>query len=208
MKVNAVVFDWSGTISDDRRPVYEANMRMFNHYGKPRITFEQWQERSTLTATEIMRDHGIEADPKELSLMYTEFYGDEVNNGNLPVVYPDARTALESLRGRKKIALISSHPEEHLIDEAQSYALSEFFPLVVGGVSDKAVCLELTASELRENPADVVYVGDTVFDVRAAKKANTRSAAKLGGYHSEARLRAEEPDIVVASLQELAEMVE
>jgi hypothetical protein len=34
MRIKAGLLDWSGHISDDRLPVYEANMKVFNYYGK------------------------------------------------------------------------------------------------------------------------------------------------------------------------------
>lgn len=53
------------------------------------------------------------------------------------------------------------------------------------------------------NPADAVYVGDSVYDMRAARAAGVRSAAVLWGAAPEAALRAENPDYVIESPDEL-----
>jgi pyrophosphatase PpaX len=51
---------------------------------------------------------------------------------------------------------------------------------------------------------DAVYVGDSPFDVRAAKAAGMHSiAVTWGGIHSEETLAAEEPDAVVHTTEEL-----
>ncbi len=53
-------------------------------------------------------------------------------------------------------------------------------------------------------PDNAVYVGDSPFDVRAAKAAGMHAiAVTWGGIHPRPRLEAEEPDAVVASAEEL-----
>lgn len=53
------------------------------------------------------------------------------------------------------------------------------------------------------NPNDAVYVGDSVYDMRAAKAAGVRAAAVLWGAAPEAVLRAEEPDYIISSPERL-----
>ncbi len=210
MKVRSVIFDWSGVISDDTNPVYESNMRMFEYFGVPRITKDQWRERSTLTPAEIMRNHGIQASEDELWEMYKELYADEVGKGNVPLVYPDARDALHTVYQRGHLVIVlSSHPEEHLIKEMKQYEIEgELFTRVKGTTRDKVAGLTDISKELELPPPLLLYVGDTVFDARAAATAGTRFAAKTGGYHSRERLEAEKHDLIVNSLTELAEQLE
>lgn len=51
----------------------------------------------------------------------------------------------------------------------------------------------------------VYYIGDTIYDIQAAKKANVFSIAITAGYHLKERLQKENPDLIVESLKELAE---
>jgi pyrophosphatase PpaX len=52
--------------------------------------------------------------------------------------------------------------------------------------------------------ADAVYVGDSPFDIRAAKAAGTFAVAVgWGGIHPDERLLREEPDALVHSAEEL-----
>ena len=62
MEPRLFVFDWSGTISDDRKPVYTANMRLLQGHGKPTMTFEEWLPRTRMTPGEFLADHGIYGD--------------------------------------------------------------------------------------------------------------------------------------------------
>ncbi len=53
-------------------------------------------------------------------------------------------------------------------------------------------------------PDEAAYVGDSPFDIRAAKAAGLHSiAVTWGGIHSHESLAAEEPDAVVHTTEEL-----
>lgn len=40
---DVLLFDWSGTISDDRQLVYETNQRLLEAYGQPRLSLNEWR---------------------------------------------------------------------------------------------------------------------------------------------------------------------
>lgn len=64
--------------------------------------------------------------------------------------------------------------------------------------------LRIALERLGGSPATSAYVGDSPFDVQAAKAAGMLAVAVgWGGIHSLERLRAEEPDVVVESVEEL-----
>ena len=60
------------------------------------------------------------------------------------------------------------------------------------------------AERLGADPAETAYVGDSPFDVRAAKAAGMFAVAVTWGrIHERARLEAEEPDAIVDTAEEL-----
>jgi pyrophosphatase PpaX len=61
---------------------------------------------------------------------------------------------------------------------------------------------------LGAEPTDAVYVGDSPFDVAAAKSAGTFAVAVTwGGIHTAARLTEEGPDALVANAEELLNVI-
>ena len=87
--------------------------------------------------------------------------------------------------------------------------LGHLFETVVGGDEtdrhkpDPAPLL-LAAARLDADPAATAYVGDSPFDVRAAKAAGMHAVAVTWGrIHDRARLEAEAPDAVVDAAEEL-----
>jgi pyrophosphatase PpaX len=66
----------------------------------------------------------------------------------------------------------------------------------------------LALERLEATPEEAAYVGDSPFDVRAAKAANVFAVAVgWGGIHSDERLLAEEPDAFVREPRELLDVV-
>ncbi|HXY85688.1 MAG TPA: HAD-IA family hydrolase [Gaiellaceae bacterium] len=68
--------------------------------------------------------------------------------------------------------------------------------------------LLLAAERLGVGPASCAYVGDSPFDIRAARSAGMLAVAvSWGGIHERARLADELPDVIVDSPEELLDVV-
>ena len=127
-EIDAVFFDWSGVISDDRMPVYQANMAGLIHYGKLTMSFEDWLPKTAISAQQFFRDNGIEGSEEELLNLYKMYLDEAITNGVVPFVYPNAQKVLGELQQRgKRLTVLSSHPRENLISEATQYGLLDFF---------------------------------------------------------------------------------
>ena len=87
--------------------------------------------------------------------------------------------------------------------------LGHLFETVVGGDETKRhkpdpEPLLLAAERMGVDPEDCAYVGDSPFDIRAAKAAGMFAVAVTwGGIHERATLDAEEPDAIVDSAEDL-----
>lgn len=87
--------------------------------------------------------------------------------------------------------------------------LEHFFDVVVGADDTERhkpdpEPLRHALDLLRADPRDAVYVGDSPFDIRAAKAAGVHSVAVTWGrIHPRERLEAERPDAVVDTSAEL-----
>ena len=90
-----------------------------------------------------------------------------------------------------------------------SVPLGHLFETVVGGDETERhkpdpEPLLLAAERLGASPEETVYVGDSPFDIRAAKAADMHAVAVTwGGIHDRGKLEAEEPDAIVDTAEEL-----
>jgi pyrophosphatase PpaX len=91
--------------------------------------------------------------------------------------------------------------------------LGHVFEVIVGGDETERhkpdpEPLLLGAERLGVRPEDAVYVGDSPFDIRAAKAAGMRSiAVTWGRIHDRSRLEREHPDAIVDTAEELLAVV-
>jgi pyrophosphatase PpaX len=87
--------------------------------------------------------------------------------------------------------------------------IEHLFETVVGGDETKEhkpdpAPLLLAAERLAVDPSTCAYVGDSTFDIRAAKAAGMYAiGVTWGGIHQRDKLEAEEPDAIVDTADEL-----
>ena len=208
INIQVLIFDWSGVISDDRKPVYEANIRILKEHGKPTIGFEEFLRSVTMTPAESFSGLGIPGSFNELFTLYKKHYNDVIRSGMLPNIYPDACDVLNNLKNkRKKIAVLSSHPVDNLKAEAEEYGIISFFDLISGNAKSKTDGLETICIKLNINPESALYIGDTIHDIRSAKKTGVHSAGICTGYHTKEMLEKEKPDFLLENLSELKKIL-
>jgi pyrophosphatase PpaX len=91
--------------------------------------------------------------------------------------------------------------------------LGHLFETVVGGDETEhhkphPAPLLLAAERIRAQPNDCAYVGDSPFDIRAAKAAGMYAVAVTwGGIHTRQRLEQEHPDAIVDTAEQLHDVL-
>ncbi len=203
-EIRLFLFDWSGTISDDRRPVYEANRRMRVGYGLPSAIFDQWLEGVGGNAYDAFLSLGVDVTERDLNANYLARLSEVVSEGIRPEAYLDARDAMSAISAiGRPVGVVSSHPQSHLSNEAERYGIRDRFDVLSGDHRDKTPELVRLCATYGVDPSNACYVGDMTFDVRAAKRAGMQSFAVTTGYHPRGLLEAEGPDGLFDSLTEL-----
>ena len=199
--------DWSGVISDDRRIVYEANARMIKRYGLKPISYEQWLGTVTASVREWFEEAGIKASAEELYSLYEKSFQENLDEGMAPTIYPDASAFLAHVSATRPVAIISAHPEQFLRAEGDGYNVSQYIETYVGSSRNKVDAMQKILTEKGLSGKEAFLVGDTLYDIRAAKEAGVFSVGITTGYHPREKLAAESPDALVDSLTELAELL-
>ena len=201
--------DWSGVISDDRPPVYEANMMLWDVRGIARINRDAFLVESRSSAAHFLREvHGV-VDSEDLIFQeYSAAFKKVRESGYPPIVYPDAKSTLEKLINNGYwVEVISAHPIEHILEEAKIFGIDTSYLDIHGSVKNKAQAIYESADNMRIPLPRVAYIGDTKFDIQAAKQAGCVSVGVSTGYHAREVLDAEKPDHLFDSLTDLTKAV-
>ena len=207
MRFATVLFDLDGTVVDSGAIIL-ASMR----HATREVLGHDYSDEELMQA---VGGPGLEAQMSALAPDHVERLVDVYRAHNEPL-----HDELEACVGMKDV-LVRLHDEgrrlgivtakrRSTVDLAFAQVpLGHLFETVVGGDEterhkpDPAPLL-LAAERMGADPADTAYVGDSPFDIRAAKAAGMYAVAVTWGrIHDRGRLEAEEPDVIVERAEEL-----
>ncbi len=207
-EIDLFAFDWSGTLSDDRQPVFQANFALWEYYGLPKLKFEDWLTTLELTIDDWMakRLPGLDTigGRERVREQYKQSFNAVNQAGILPQAYSDSSSTLSHLTSLgKKIVVLSSHPQQNLENEAERYNLSPYITKLVGDCRNKNEGIRKIVQATGISPSRTAYFGDTTHDINAAKKAEVMSVGLTTGYHTREQLTKAKPDLLLDRLSEI-----
>jgi phosphoglycolate phosphatase len=209
--IRLAIFDHSGVLSDDRPPVYEANMVLLQRRGTNRITFEDWLRASKASAADLVESFGHRIDRASVSSEYAEVYSDIVVGGLAPTMYVDVPEVLDQLKENSiRLGIVSSHPTQNLITELGGYGIRDLFDDISGADGDpvpKNKRLVQMCGGFSFRPDQAVFVEDTIYGLQHGKDAGVHTIGVTTGYHNRERLEAEKPYAVLDSLKEILDYI-
>lgn len=191
--IKNVIFDWSGTLSDDIAQVYGATMAVFEKLGAKRISLDEYRREFELPYMDFYRKYIPGADKGTQDGLYL----DAIRSAGEPKPFPEARAMLDALQTKGcRMALLSSHPQERVDKEVRDYGFSGFFAHVRGGVYDKREVIMEVMRGCGFGKDGTAYVGDMTHDVEAGKKAGIITVAVTWGYQLKEKLAGSGPDFI------------
>ncbi len=134
--VKLFIFDWSGTISDDRIPVQTAFNRVAVELGLiPIKDLNEWLKQSVEQfEVEYSKQLSRAKSPNEIRHLYYHHFSTLRSEGIKPTIYADSVEVLTYLKKQgKRLMVISSHPQKSLLKEAEEYGLKNYFDNILGG---------------------------------------------------------------------------
>jgi phosphoglycolate phosphatase len=198
--IKNIIFDWSGTLSDDFTSVYETCMILMEEYGAKRISLGKFKKEFTLPYMNFWHKYFPKLDKKPHDLHYSEV----IKNVKHPTIYPGVHDVIRDLGSKGyKMIVISSHPHERLLIEAKEYGIFDFFSDLKGSVHDKVAVIKNIMSHNGFNFENTLYVGDMTHDIEAGKKAGVHTIAITWGYESEKKLKKANPNHIIDDISEL-----
>ena len=208
-----VLFDLDGTLADTVELIlmsYRHTMR--THLGEAPPD-ERWLATlGTPLRVQLMDFAKSAAEAAAMLDTYTTFQRRVHDEMVKP--FPGAVEVLAALRARgSRVAVVTSKRDEVARRTIEVCGLSDDVELVVscdhvqrGKPDPEAVFYALSALGLDESPADVLFVGDSPFDLRAGRAAGTRTAAAPWGAFARQALEAERPDYFLEALIDILDI--
>jgi len=175
--VSAVIFDWDGTLVDSLEVHLRSWKKAFTELGIE-VKLEEIVARFGKPTEDILSEAlppRLHGKIPELIAMKRKYYLEDLASLKL---YPSVENVLKKLKERSvPIALASSMSRKSLYSSLRAMGIEEYFDVIVT-VEDVTECkpnpemLLKAAEKLRVKPENCLMVGDSVFDVLAAERAN------------------------------------
>jgi len=205
--IEGVLFDWDGTLVNSYNADTSAYLAMFKEMGIPwglpeleKNYSPNWYQ--VYRAAGLPRKHWDDAD-RSWRAHYAK---------HRPKLVAGARRVLAKVGNAHHLGLVTSGDRDRVTRQLRQFRLTSLFTARVcsGDTVRKKPHpepLRLALRQMELHPSACVYVGDAPQDVEMARRAGVRAIGVLGPFPTEKRLRAAHPEFLIASIQELPDIL-
>ncbi len=211
--LEAVMFDWDGTLYDSLMLNYNCYLKVFSCFGMKAISIEEYRSHATPNWYEFYRylqipeDKWLQADE-----IWLAQYEEERDKGRL---FPDCISTLEYLKANGlKIGLVSAGNKSRVLRDIEAQGVIKFFDTMIFGDEvdferrkPDPYQLEIALENLGVSASKSLYVGDMIEDVLMGRNAGTKTAAVLTGFATREKLRSIPPDYMLENLSRIRDIV-
>jgi HAD superfamily hydrolase (TIGR01549 family) len=202
-----IIFDFDGTLADTIDILLSITNRLSAEFGFKSATKEELAQLSNLNSWQILQYSGISIFkfPLLIRRLKAELHS-EVPQIQL---FPGIKEVLVELKKRGfQLGIITSNSRENVLGALEKNGLQDTFTFIYSGSTfgkHKVINKWLRIENI--NTEKVVYVGDEIRDIDAAKKTGIKVIAVGWGFNSPQALAAQNPNFLIERPQELIEIM-
>lgn len=199
-----ILFDFDGTIVDTLQQVVKIINRLGSRFGYTVVDEKNLDDFRENGGDSFFDKTGIKK--LVLPLILPEVIKAQSQDIVRMKLFPGLKEVLQNLKSKGyRLGIVSSNGEENVRKYLTSQKMNHLFECVHsgGGLFGKDRVIEKVIEELGYKKENVVYVGDEVRDIQAARDAEVKIISVCWGYHSKLALRKSKPDFIVGRPSEL-----
>lgn len=202
-----LIFDFDGTIADTHHYIIAISNRIANEFGYAQILPEEIVSLKDKTAIDVIKHLKVPLlkIPAIIARAKKEFENDIADLKP----FEGLDNALATLKDTgTQIGILSSNAMNNIQTFLTNHNLDIFdFINSTTNIWGKHICLKKVMQENDLKPNNIIYIGDEMRDIEAAKKLGVKVAAVTWGYNSAKALEDSKPDYLLNSPQDLLGLV-
>lgn len=201
--VRNIIFDWSGVIVDDLVAVHKTTMLLFRDFGVKEISIEEFKKEWEQPYLLFYKKYDISITEEREHAMFCEYYRTVISEyPSKPHAYIK-ETLLKFKQLGIRMIILSSSLVENINNEIERFGLHGIFEEINGDIHDKAEVIGEIMERNGFDPRETIFLGDTVHEVEAGRKAGTMTGTVTWGYQNEDKLLSSNPDFLIRDIKEL-----
>ncbi|QHP67919.1 HAD family hydrolase [Bradyrhizobium sp. LCT2] len=209
-----LVFDWNGTLLDDAHALLQTTNAILDRFGRAPIDMKTLQEHCDVPLARLYHSLGMSEDEiatidRDGSAMFHDAYERLASKADLR---EGARRVLELARQEGALSIIvSNHIVEPLRFQLKRLGINDYIDDVLAFETrtsqyksmSKGERLRLHMQKNNLQPASTFIIGDMPVETEIGRNLGLISISITGGFVSESRLRAADPDYTINNHHEL-----
>ena len=205
--IKLVVFDYDGTIVDSFEIVYNIQRKLEKKFNLGIFTSKKALKDIYMTNfyTGIKKKYK----KKDLSQYKVECEKLNIQAADKMKVFKNLKQVLRKLKKKYKMVIVSSSFNSVMKKALKKNGI-DFFSQILGTEAgeSKVEKIKKCIKNFKLKPKEIVYVADTVGDIKEAKKAKVKTIGVTWGYHCKKRLSKAKPNKIINKPQQLIKAVE
>ena len=202
-----IIFDFDGTLADTIDILLSITHRLSAEFGFKSATKEELAQLSNLNSWQILQYSGISI--FKFPLLIRRLKAELQSEVPHIQLFPGIKEVLLELKKCGfQLGIITSNSRENVLGALQKNGLQDTFTFIYSGSTfgkHKVIKKWLRIENIHTEK--VVYVGDEIRDIDAAKKTGIKVIAVGWGFNSPQALAAQNPDFLIERPQELIEIM-
>jgi phosphoglycolate phosphatase len=205
--IKVIIFDFDGTLADTIDILLSISNRLSAEFGFKSATKEELAQLSNLTSWQILKYSGISI--FKFPLLIRKLKAELRNEIPNIQLFPEIKQVLRELKNSGfQLGIITSNSRENVLASIEKNGMQDTFDFIYSGTTfGKHKVINRWLKKQNINPEQVVYVGDEVRDIDAAKRTRIKVIAVSWGFNSQSALAAHNPDFLIERPQELIEVL-
>lgn len=202
-----VIFDFDGTVADSLKLLWGIYNKLALEYGCRNIKEEEIETLRGFSARELIAKLKIPL--LKLPFMVEGVREELARNIEFVDPIPGMQKVLKRLQKSYNLMILTSNSEEN-VHAFLSVNKMEFFDCVYSGstIFGKQRLINYLIKDFKLDKSKVIYVGDEVRDIEAAKKSGIKVVSVSWGLNTKELLAKHNPDFLITSPQELVSVLD
>ncbi|MCU0542539.1 MAG: HAD-IA family hydrolase [Oscillatoriaceae cyanobacterium Prado104] len=202
-----IIFDFDGTLADSIDILLSITNRLSAEFGLKTATKEELAQLSNLTSWQILKYSGISI--FKFPLLIAKLKVELQNEIPRIQLFSGIKEVLLELKSLGfQLGIITSNSRENVLASLENNGLQKIFNFIYSGTTfGKHKVINRWMKRANIAPEEVVYVGDEIRDIEAARRTGIKIIAVGWGFNSREALAAHHPDFSIEHPQQLIEIM-